>query len=46
MVKAFDFVKGCFVQYKTRGSEEVNEQLFLFHNQNRKMDSGYLESCV
>ena len=39
-------MKGCFVQYKTGGSEEENEQLFLFHNHNRKMNSGYPESCV
>ena len=39
-------LKGCFVQYKTGGSEEDYEQLFLFHNHNRKMDSGYLESYV
>ena len=39
-------LKGCFVQYKTGDSEEENEQLFLFHNHNRIMNSGYLESFV
>ena len=39
-------LKGCFVEYKTGDSEEENEQLFLFHNHNRIMKSGYLESFV
>ena len=39
-------LKGCFVQYKTGDSEEKNEQLFLFHNHIRIMNSGYLESFV
>ena len=39
-------LKGYFVQYKTGGNYEENEQLFLFHNHNHKMNSEYLESCV
>ena len=41
-----NLLKGNFVQYKTANSKEENEQLFLFHNHNHKMDWEYLESCV